>query len=59
MGLARTKTKIKVKSMFYYGYIVLEGNTTPSDLIRITGRRLATWDSGGRHPSTSVQRIST
>lgn len=38
---------------------MLEGNTTPSDLIKIIGRRLATCDSGGRQPRTSVQRIST
>lgn len=40
------------------GYITFEGKTTPSERISIIGRRFATWFSGGRHPTTSVQRTS-
>ena len=42
-----------------YGYITLEGKTTPSPRTRMIGRRLVGWFSGGRQPSTSVQRTST
>lgn len=42
-----------------HGYIVFDGNTTPSERMRMMGRRLPICDSGGRHPSTSVQRTST
>jgi hypothetical protein len=42
-----------------YGYITLEGKTTPSDLIKTMSFRLVGCDSGGKHPKTSVHRTST
>ena len=42
-----------------YGYRTLDGKTMPSERINIMGRRFATWFSGGKHPRTSVHRIST
>ncbi|EGO25251.1 hypothetical protein SERLADRAFT_465122 [Serpula lacrymans var. lacrymans S7.9] len=39
--------------------MILEGNTTPSALIKIIGLLFATWFSGGKHPSTSVHLTST
>jgi hypothetical protein len=41
------------------GYMVFEGNTTPSWRTRIIGLRLELFVSGGRQPTTSVQRTST
>lgn len=42
-----------------HGYIVLEGNTTPSGLTSMIGLRFMLFDSGGKHPSTSVHLTST
>lgn len=41
------------------GYMVFEGKTTPSCRTRTIGLRFMLFDSGGKEPSTSVQRTST